>query len=334
LERKGKITDGENGREEEGKIIDGITAGCTGGNMNIKDLETFETVVSEQSITKASKKLYMTPQGVSKIIKNLERECGCVLFVRTANGQMLTEMGERFAEYAKRVREEHHAMLRDILHIRQKEHGVVDLVSAYGILRLLTPDCLLDFKRKYPDIEFHYREYPDRQVERLFQEREGNVAFSIADFEEGCYDVSEIETFPIRLLVNEAHPLSRKEAVTIEDLRGEPLFIESSEFKIHHLIVNKCRRAGFEPNIIFETSGFSLCHKMVKAGKGISVTVDFVFDDMKANGLVMIPFSDGEYQWKACMLTRKGETPGEAVELFLAHVREWLSMIQAGIITR
>ncbi|XCP86399.1 LysR family transcriptional regulator [Roseburia hominis] len=302
--------------------------------MNIKDLETFEAVVEEQSITRASKKLYITPQGVSKIIKNLEKECGCVLFVRTAHGQALTEAGERFAKYAMRVRAEHHAMLTDMLRIRQKEHGVVDLISAYGILRLLTPDCILDFKRKYPDIEFHYREYPDRQVERLFQEREGNVAFSIADFEEGCYDVSEIETFPIRLLVNTDHPLSQRKSVTIEDLRGEPLFIESSQFKIHHLIVERCREAGFKPNIIFETSGFSLCHKMVKAGKGISVTVDFVFDDMKADGLVMIPFSDGEYQWKACMLTRKGEKPGEAVELFVAHVREWLSLIRTGVITR
>lgn len=163
---------------------------------------------------------------------------------------------------------------------------------------------------------------------------ENSIAFSIADFDEGLYDVTELETFPVKLLVNEKHPLSSKETVTIEDLRGEPLYIESSQFKIHHLIVNKCREAGFEPEIAFETSGFSLCHKMVKANKGISVTVDFVFDDMKEKGMKLIPFLDGTYEWKMCMITRKGEEPGTAVEAFQNHVKEWIKLIKDGTITR
>ena len=56
----------------------------------------------------------------------------------------------------------------------------------------------------------------------------------------------------------------------------------SSQF--NHLIMKKCEEAGFQPDIAFQTSGFSLCHKMVKENKGISVTVDFVFDDMKEQG--------------------------------------------------
>lgn len=302
--------------------------------MNIKDLMTFQTVVQEKSITKASKLLYMTPQGISKIIKNLEKECDCELFSRGPGGLKLTMSGRCFSEYADKSCREYQEMKNELLHIRQKEAGVVDLLSAYGILRLVTPDCILSFKKKYPNIEFHYREYPDRQVERLFQEREGNVAFSIADFEEGLYDVTEMESFPIKLLVNEKHPLSTKKSVTIEDLKGQPVYIESSQFKINGIITNKCREAGFEPDILFETSGFSLCHKMVKANKGISVTVDFVFEDMKEKGVVKIPFSDGNYEWKACMLIRKGEEKGSAVELFQKHVEEWLRMLREGNITR
>lgn len=302
--------------------------------MNIRDLSSFQTIVKEKSITKASKILYMTPQGVSKIVKNLENELNCQLLVRTASGIKLTESGKCLSKYADKITADYGELRNDILHIQQRSHGVVDLLSAYGILRLVTPECIRDFQKKYPEIEFHYREYPDRQVELLFQEREGNVAFSIADFDEGLYDVTELETFPVKLLVNEKHPLSSKETVTIEDLRGEPLYIESSQFKIHHLIVNKCREAGFEPEIAFETSGFSLCHKMVKANKGISVTVDFVFDDMKEKGMKLIPFSDGTYEWKMCMITRKGEEPGTAVEAFQNHVKEWIKLIKDGTITR
>lgn len=302
--------------------------------MNIKDLNVFITVAETKHLTNASKLLYMTPQGVSKIIKNLESECDCELFVRTGNGMELSECGKHFLEYAVKAKSEYHDMRNDILRIKQKERGVVDLLSAFGILRLVTPECIMDFRRKYPEIEFSYRECPDKQIERWFLAGEGNVAFSLAPCDEEVYDVLELESFEVKLLVNKKHPLSRKSSVTIEDLRYEPLYIESREFKIHDLIVNRCRDAGFEPKIVFETSGFSLCHKMVRENKGISVTVDFVSDDMGHNDMVLLPFSDGRYEWTICMLTRKNEAVGNGVDIFQKHVKDWMDRIREGRITR
>ena len=302
--------------------------------MDIHDLKIFLTIAQEGSVSKASKILYMTPQGTSKVLKNLETEMGCQLFIRDKSGMQLTESGERFREYALKDVDDYYQVKKDILHIEQRQKKVVDLLSAYGILRLLTPDCLVAFKEKYPDIEFHYREYPDLPVEQLFAGNEGNVAFSIGVFDEHLYQVVPLETFPIRLLVNEKHPLAQKESVTIEDLQGEPMFIESSQFHIYHLIVEKCEKAGFEPDIIFQTSGFSLCHKMVKENKGISVAVDFIYDDMREDGMKLIPFSDGRYEWKACMITRQDEEENEGVQCFRKHVQEWLQKIRSGEITR
>ena len=302
--------------------------------MDIQDLKIFLTIAQEGSVSKASKLLYMTPQGTSKVLKNLETEMGCQLFIRDKSGMKLTESGERFREYALKDVDDYYQVKKDILHIEQRQKKVVDLLSAYGILRLLTPDCLVAFREKYSDIEFHYREYPDLPVEQLFAGNEGNVAFSIGDFDEHLYQVVPLETFPIKLLVNEKHPLAQRESVTIEDLQGEPMFIESSQFHIYHLITERCEEAGFEPDIIFQTSGFSLCHKMVKANKGISVTVDFIYDDMREDGMKLIPFSDGRYEWKACMITRQDEEENEGVQCFRKHVQEWLQKIRSGEITR
>lgn len=302
--------------------------------MDIRDLKVFQMIAFEKSVTKAAKKLYMTPQGVSKILKNLETEMGSQLFVRDKNGMHLTESGECFLVYANQDIEDYYEMKQEILHIEQRQRKVVDLLSAYGILRLVTPDCINAFEREHPDIEFQYREYPDLPVEQLFEEKEGNVAFSVGDFDEEKYHVVPLETFPIKMLVNEKHPFASRESVTIEDLKDEPLYIESSQFRIYHLVMDKCREAGFKPNIAFQTSGFSLCHKMVKANKGISVTVDFVFDDMQKSGMKLIPFSDGVYEWKACMITRRDEEENEAVQCFRQHIQDWIGKIRRGEITR
>lgn len=248
--------------------------------MNIRELEYYKMVCQQKSITKAAHTLYMTPQGLSKIIKNIENELEATLLNRTSSGITLTKSGEYLYEH-----------LEDFL------------------------------------VPYHHICSKIRCIEQRFLQGEGNVAFTVGDSSTGYMDATFMEKFEIKLLVNREHVLAKKESVSIADLKGERLYLESPEFSIHHLIVDKCREAGFEPNLVFETSGFSLCHKMVQQNKGISVTVDFIFEDMKQDSLVMLPFSDGEYFWSTYMLTRKGSVPNPDILLFHNHVMRWLKMI-------
>lgn len=295
--------------------------------MTIKDLENFRTVCEERSITKAARLLYITPQGLSKSIKNLESEWHTQLLNRTTQGITLTETGEYLYQHLPEFLDSYYNIYTNVQKIQQTQNREIDLLSAYGILRLVSPECITDFRTKHPEITLRYREYPDKQVERLFREKEGNVAFTIGpsepdDFTE--FHAIKLESFPIKLLVNRSHPLSQKQYVEITDLKNEPLYLESSDFYIHHLIVEKCKLAGFTPNIVFETSGFSLCHKMVRKNKGISVVVDFVFDDMGDDSMTLIPFCDGNYEWTTYMLTRKEKDISPDILLFRKHVVKWM----------
>ena len=295
--------------------------------MTIKDLENFRTVCEERSITKAARLLYITPQGLSKSIKNLESEWHTRLLNRTTQGITLTETGEYLYQHLPEFLDSYYNIYTNVQKIQQTQNREIDLLSAYGILRLVSPECITDFRTKHPEITLRYREYPDKQVERLFREKEGNVAFTIGpsepdDFTE--FHAIKLESFPIKLLVNRSHSLSQKQYVEITDLKNEPLYLESSDFYIHHLIVEKCKLAGFTPNIIFETSGFSLCHKMVRKNKGISVVVDFVFDDMGDDSMTLIPFCDGNYEWTTYMLTRKEKDISPDILLFRKHVVKWM----------
>ena len=295
--------------------------------MTIKDLENFRTVCEERSITKAARLLYITPQGLSKSIKNLESEWHTQLLNRTTQGITLTETGEYLYQHLPEFLDSYYNIYTNVQKIQQTQNREIDLLSAYGILRLVSPECITDFRTKHPEITLRYREYPDKQVERLFREKEGNVAFTIGpsepdDFTE--FHAIKLKSFPIKLLVNRSHSLSQKQYVEITDLKNEPLYLESSDFYIHHLIVEKCKLAGFTPNIVFETSGFSLCHKMVRKNKGISVVVDFVFDDMGDDSMTLIPFCDGNYEWTTYMLTRKEKDISPDILLFRKHVVKWM----------
>lgn len=303
-------------------------------HMDIKELGYYKIVCEQKSITKAAHYLYMTQQGLSKIIKNLENELNTTLLVRTKSGIELTKTGEYLYSKVPELLEKYESLCNEIICIEQSQNHEIELLSSYGIIRLVTPECLDDFRMKYPQIKLICHEYPDHEVERRWAQGQGNVAFLVGNNMVKFPKAKQMEKFEIKLLVNKSHPLAKKKTVRMEELKNERFYLESTEFNIHRLIVEKCREAGFEPNIAFETSGFSLCHKMVRQNKGISVTVDFIFDDMTGENLVMVPFEGEPLYWITNMMIREGNVINTDVELFGKHVLKWQENIQKNIYLR
>ena len=61
--------------------------------MDTKDIRSFMECFETRSINKAAKSLYITPQGLGKILDRLEQEIKMPLFERTAKGLIPTEAG-------------------------------------------------------------------------------------------------------------------------------------------------------------------------------------------------------------------------------------------------
>lgn len=284
--------------------------------MTIKELEEFRVICQKGSLAKASKELFMSPQGLSRVLKNLENELDCTLVNRIASGLELTESGECLKDYAEIVLGEYDKLKENIERIRESADGSVELLMAYDIIKYLTPECIMDFQRIYPNVTFSFQEYPDRVVERMLLEKKGNVALGIGPFTGDCFEEQSLKACNLGLLVYEGHPLASKAMVTIEDIIDENLYLENSSFKINEFIQSKCWNKGFEPNIVFETNGFDLCYKMCRLKKGISVTVDFIHDDMKTDGLIMIPFEEKDMIWEIGLLIPRDRGEEASVKKF------------------
>ena len=292
--------------------------------MTIKELEEFCVICEKGSLAKASKELFMSPQGLSRVVKNLENELNCTLLNRGISGIELTESGECLRDYANVVLKEYEILKKEIDTIRMSTDGSVELLIAHDILRFLTPECFLGFQSKYPEVPFSFAEYPDRIVEKMLLAKEGNIALSIGPFAGDHFHVKILKKCNLELLVYKDHPLANRESVRIEDLAGEKLYLENSSFKINEFVQSKCWNKGFEANIVFETNGFDLCYKMCRMKKGLSITVDFVHEDMNTDDLVVIPFEENDMTWEIGMLTLKDRAFENSVEKFSEYIIEYL----------
>lgn len=288
--------------------------------MTIKELEEFKVICEKGSLAKASKELFMSPQGLSRVLKNLETELDCTLVNRVSSGLELTESGQCLKKYADRILNEYNKLRENIESIQESEDGAVDLIMACDVIRYLTPDILSGFQKANPNILFSLQEYPDRIAERMLVENKGNIALSIGPFANELFHIKSMKKYKFYMLVNDKHPLADRDTVTVDDLKNEKLYLENGSFKINEFIQRKCWSRGFEPNIVFETNGFDMCYKMCRMKKGISVTTELIHGDMKTEGTVIIPFEEEDMVWEIGGLMLKNKKIEPAVEKFINYI--------------
>ncbi len=133
--------------------------------MKIENLRYFLIVVREGSLNKAAETLFLSPQNLGGIIKNLEKELGVTLLVRTPKGVSLSKDGAEFLPYAQEMINAYERYLT-------KRHFSQNVVNFYT-----TPLMLSELGNMY-DISFGERYYlsiHQDNVDKLFAMLENQV---------------------------------------------------------------------------------------------------------------------------------------------------------------
>lgn len=290
--------------------------------MNTNDLKYYLSICQEKSFGQAAKNLFLTQQGVGKIIKRLEDELGVPLLHRTPNGIEPTECGYLLEKRARYIIDYIESMEQEFQEIAWSNQGAIRLASAYGILNSLSADCLWNFKNQY-QIDLQYTEHPDVQVEAMVNKGSANIGFAVQPVDDRYFDKIPLTSHRLYAIVNEKHPLSQKRKLCYEDFHQQNLIIENKEFKLHQFLQQKCDMCGVQPNLVFETSGLILCHKMVRQNKGISVTVDYMLQDALYDNVVAIPLEDSQAVWEPCIILKKGTVLSHNIQTFIEFILRW-----------
>lgn len=113
--------------------------------MNIRHLRIFKTVCEEESITKASEKLFITQPAVSQAINELECYLGICLFDRISRRLYLNETGKLFLGKVIKLLD-----LYDDLEQNAKEledNATIKIGSSITIANFILPKAITNFER-------------------------------------------------------------------------------------------------------------------------------------------------------------------------------------------
>lgn len=133
-------------------------------DINFEYYKIFYFVAKYRNITKAAAALGSNQPNVTRIMKLLENQLGCRLFIREARGVSLTEEGERLFSHVQIAYDHLLSGEREISYHEADGEGTVEIGATETALHLLLLDALGEFRAKYPKIRIKIHNHTTLEI--------------------------------------------------------------------------------------------------------------------------------------------------------------------------
>jgi DNA-binding transcriptional LysR family regulator len=239
--------------------------------VEIHQLEYVLAVAKYQNFSLAAEEIAVSQANLSQQIKKLEKELGVELFRRSTRSVQLTSAGEEFVRHAERILED----IQQIKNLMGKHtnlnRGKIRIGAIKTIAYLGIASIISRFQQTYPGIQLELYEAHSFDLIKKLQASEIDVAFINAQSEQ----FPDVEFHPLIrdelvVVTPSGHRLGKKKVVEVSELANEK-FLVLKNSTIHRSLVDMCRQAGFEPNIILAGSQIETIRGLVEEGIGISL---------------------------------------------------------------
>lgn len=258
--------------------------------MELLHLRYALTLGQELNYLRAAKKLYITQPTLSQQIKRLETELGFPLFRRSTKQVALTENGEKFLEYARRVIKEYDALEDWVAKNDQRARPELSF-GASAVSMTYASGCVSEFVARFPEVNFCYVEQWDPVL--IDMVRSGELDFALVGLSQGEVVGTGLRKYPIWeeytcAVISENHPLHDRAQLSLDELIHERIVITNSNSGLSQRILKEFSKQNIKPQSVIATASMSARLAMTKQG-GVTFVMNKGFGLMEQEGLKVIP---------------------------------------------
>lgn len=295
--------------------------------MDIRHLEYFLEVVRQGSFSKAAARLHITQPSISKMIKALEDEIGVTLLHRGAKQVELTDAGRALLEQAQQIValfQNLAAELADVTHLQKGKLRIgMPPISASSVF----PRALGEFKKNYPNISIEMYEFGSKKIAEALNEGSIDVGVVCSLPEKAdLFGMLACVRDPLKVIVHPSHRLASCPAVDFSMLAGEPFVLYREDFSLHDQILKRCRQAGFQPQIICETSQRDFMTQMVAANLGVALLPGKICESLDPATIVAVPLAEPPLCLEMAVIWRKDRYLSFAAQRWITFTAELLGL--------
>ena len=188
--------------------------------MNKRQLIYFAEVYRCQNIQNASDRLFISRQGVSKVIRSMENELGQKLFIRTSEVVFPTDFAISLYPHVLKLIDEYN-YIEGMNTLSTQKKSVLTIYSIDNFFSYLSSDFFIDFGNAYPNITLSIVDTSDDFALEGVMTQKCQIAIVNGPLDFTQFKGTEIFYMRYCARLNINHPLAQKPMLTLSDLNGE-----------------------------------------------------------------------------------------------------------------
>jgi DNA-binding transcriptional LysR family regulator len=242
--------------------------------VTTRQLRAFRLVAQHRNFTRAAEALFITPSGLSVLIRELESRVGFRLFDRTTRHVELTSQGRELLAVIQRSLEELDAGIANIARNAKHAQQQILLGTTPLVAANILPPAMREFRKQRPDVRVQLF---DADLPTLIKMVEaGKLDMSLGIFK-AMADVRREPFFRFSLMVARASQddIPPRRTTAWSALDGETLISLSSGHPHQQLIDKHLARAGVKVQIGSIVNLLDTQIALVEAEEGIAVIPSF-----------------------------------------------------------
>lgn len=290
--------------------------------MDLKQLNTFVTISTLQSFTKAAEALNYAQSSVTTQIKLLEEELSVKLFERIGKNISLTYQGKKLLPYAKQMLK----LSMDIKTLVCDEDvpkGSLTIGVAESLCVLRLPALLGEYHKLYPEVDISLKYGSCADFRHFLGNNTIDVAFSLGCKLDDHDFIAALEmSEPMMILAYPGHPLIQKESVLPEDLAEEALILTELGCSYRATFERILSEAYVIPHIAFECGSIHTIKQFTQNRLGICLLPAIaVQEEVQKGQLVPLKWAGPDFGIVSQVLYHKDKWLSPALMAFIELAR-------------
>jgi len=253
--------------------------------ITLTQLEYIVSVDTFRHFGRAAEHCFITQPTLSMQIKKLEEDLEVVIFDRSKQPLIPTDVGKRIIEQARIVLQE-----TEIINNIVKDHK--NLISGelkIGIIPTLAPYLLPlfigNYKRKYPNILIKVEELTTENIVDHLNRDLLDVGILVTPLKEERINERPIFYEEMMLYAHKDHPLHSKQEVRVKDISVPEIWLLSDGHCFRHQVINLCSFKGSHNEDLpfhFEAGSLETLMNIIDKEGGITLIPELAAVEMSA----------------------------------------------------
>ena len=237
--------------------------------MELYLLQTFLTVATEKSFSRAGEKLLRTQPAVSLAVQRLENELAERLIDRSGRELLLTDAGRIVVEYARRFENLRQDLENSLAELRDNAAGRL-VIGANESTTLYLLQHIEQYRRLYPKVKVQVRRCLSSKIPA--QLLDGDLELGVISYDPGDdrLVLSVIYRDHLAFVVSPKHRFAPRKSVSITELGMETFIAHNVVSPYRETVLREFQRHKVPLNMDVEMPTVESIRRMVQRNEGVA----------------------------------------------------------------